>query len=64
MKEKNSKMSRNLILWSEITDFCLELKKSFFQKRYPSIPEAELIQKVFSDIVSKKEANWVLKKSS
>jgi len=62
MKKNNKKMGENLVLWCEITDLCLELKKSFLRKRYPAMSEDELIQKVFSDIISIKESNWVSKR--
>lgn len=62
-KAVETKMSENLILWSEITDLCLELRKSFSRKKYPAMSEDELVRKVFSDIASIKESNWVSKKS-
>jgi len=50
--------------WPEITDFCLELRKSFLKLKYSDMDENDLIKKIFSEIVEMKEKKWASKSHS
>ena len=42
MRRDNKRLNENLVLWAEITDFCLELRRSFLKKKYPAVSEDKL----------------------
>ncbi|CAN2042747.1 conserved hypothetical protein [Candidatus Magnetomoraceae bacterium gMMP-15] len=52
------RVRKNLMGWLEITEFCLELRKSVLKKKYTSLSDDELTIKVFSEIVANKEKEW------
>jgi len=61
---KIERFSKNLMAWPEITDFCLELRKSFLKLKYSDMDENDLIKKIFSEIVEMKEKKWASKSHS
>ena len=58
------RLSKNLMAWSDITAFCLELRKSYLKSKYGSIDDNDLIKKLFAEIVKNKEKNWTLNRHS
>jgi hypothetical protein len=58
------RLSKNLMAWSDITAFCLELRKSYLKSKYSSMDDNDLIKKLFAEIVTNKEKNWTLNRHS
>jgi hypothetical protein len=58
------RLRKNLMAWSDITAFCLELRKSYLKSKYSSMDDNDLIKKLFAEIVKNKEKNWTLSKHS
>ncbi len=59
-----NQVSKNLMAWSDLTAFCLELRKSFLKTKYASMDDTSLIKKIFSEVVANKENNWTSKRPS
>jgi hypothetical protein len=59
-----NQVSKNLMAWSDLTAFCLELRKSFLKTRHTSMDETTLIKKIFSEVVANKENYWTSKRHS
>lgn len=61
---KIERCSKNLMVWPDITAFCLELRKSFLKSKYSSMDDNDLIKKLFAEIVANKEKHWISKRHS
>lgn len=59
-----NQVSKNLMAWSDLTAFCLELRKSFLKTKHASLDDKALIKKIFSEVITNKEKNWTSKRHS
>ncbi|MBD3305049.1 hypothetical protein GF339_01730 [candidate division KSB3 bacterium] len=52
------RLRRNLLAWAEITELCLELRKSVLKAQTGIEDDEELTRMVFAEAVARKENQW------
>jgi hypothetical protein len=48
----------NLKKTLEITDLCFRLKEAYWKQKFPGLPEREIREMIYKDILARKEKLW------